>query len=366
MARGKKHTPEQIVNLSDSMETNEINNNSVNGAWEDFIAVLRRDGVVRHADARVTPLTDGVSSEIYRIDDGSDSFVVKRAMSRLKVREEWKADIGRNRFEQLYIEYVARLLPHAMPTLRPGPKDRGYFAMESLGAEFTSWKHLLLSGQARVEDASAAASILGTIHARSAGDREAERLFDTTANFTQLRVDPYLITTGNRHPELRAAFHAEAQRLASVRQCLVHGDFSPKNIMVSRERMVLLDCEVAWYGDAAFDVAFLLNHLLLKELYFAPQQHGLDKLALAFWERYVETAREAIDIEALEPRVARLLLMLLLARVDGKSPVEYLRQPEKKDWVRAFTRTGILAGCSSLTDIIHPWFLELQGWEPLQ
>ena len=348
------------------MESADINDNPINDDWEDFVVVLQRDGVIHHADAIVTPLTDGVSSEIYRIDDGTDCFVVKRALPRLKVRDEWKADIGRNRFEQLYIEYVARFLPQAMPSLRPGPKDRGYFAMEFLSAEFTSWKNLLLTGHARVEDASTAASIVGMIHARSAGDRVAERLFDTTANFTQLRIDPYLLTTGDRHPELRTAFHTEAQRLASTRQCLVHGDFSPKNIMVSRERMVLLDCEVAWYGDAAFDVAFLLNHLLLKGLYHAPEQRGLDKLALAFWERYVETAREAINIPALEPRVARLLLMLLLARIDGKSPVEYLTQPEKKDWVRAFTRMEILAGCSSLTDIIHPWFSRLQGWEPLQ
>ena len=347
------------------MEGAEINDNSINDAWEDFVAVLRRDGVVRHADAMVTPLTDGVSSEIYRIDDGADRFVVKRALPKLKVRDEWKADVGRNRYEQLYIEYVARFLPQAMPSLRPGTMDRGFFAMEFLGEEFKSWKHLLLSGKARVEDASAAASILGVIHARSAGDREAERLFDTTANFMQLRIDPYLITTGNRHPELRHAFHAEAQRLASTRQCLVHGDFSPKNIMISRTRMVLLDCEVAWYGDAAFDVAFVLTHLLLKGLHHAPGQCGLDKLALAFWEGYIEAAHEAIDIQALEPRVARLLLMLLLARIDGKSPVEYLQQPEKKDWVRAFATAGILTDCSSLLDVIHPWFSQLQGWEPL-
>jgi aminoglycoside phosphotransferase (APT) family kinase protein len=348
------------------MESADINDNPINDDRGDFVVVLQRDGVIRHADAMITPLTDGVSSEIYRVDDGTDSFVVKRALPRLKVRDEWKADISRNRFEQLYIEYVARLLPHAMPSLRSGPKDRGYFAMEFLGAEFSSWKHLLLSGRTHIEDASAAASILGTVHARSAGDREAERLFDTTANFMQLRIDPYLITTGNRHPELCPAFQAEAQRLASMRQCLVHGDFSPKNIMISRERMVLLDCEVAWYGDAAFDVAFLLTHLLLKGLYHAPQQYGLDKLAFAFWKGYVEAACETIDIQALEPRVARLLLMLLLARVDGKSPVEYLQQPEKKNWVRSFTRTGILAECSSLTAIIHPWFSRLQGWEPLQ
>lgn len=88
------------------MESADINDNPINDDWEDFVVVLQRDGVIHHADALVTPLTDGVSSEIYRIDDGTDCFVVKRALPRLKVRDEWKADIGRNRFEQLYIEYV--------------------------------------------------------------------------------------------------------------------------------------------------------------------------------------------------------------------------------------------------------------------
>ena len=144
--------------------------------------------------------------------------------------------------------------------------------MELLGPEFASWKQMLLRGEARIADASQAAAMLGAIHAHSAGDSEAERDFDTTANFIQLRIDPYLLTTGKRHSDLRHLFEAEAERLASTRQCLVHGDFSPKNLMVSPARMVLLDCEVAWYGDPAFDLAFLLTHLLLKGIYHAPRQ----------------------------------------------------------------------------------------------
>lgn len=234
--------------------------------------------MLRRPDAKLTPLTDGVSSEIYRVDDGGDSFVVKRALAKLKVKEHWTADVCRNHYEQLFIEYVARFLPQAVPSLRPAPKDRGYFAMELLGPEFTNWKQRLLRGEARVEDALQAATILGRIHAHSAADSETERQFDTTANFIQLRIDPYLLTTGLRHPDLRPLFEEEAKRLASTRQCLVHGDFSPKNLMLSPSRMVLLDCEVAWYGDPAFDLAFLLTHLHLKALYHAPREIGLRKM----------------------------------------------------------------------------------------
>ena len=305
-----------------------------------------------------------MSSEIFRVDDGGDSFVVKRALPKLRVKDDWLADVGRNRYEQLYIEYVARFLPQAVPSLRPGPNDRGYFAMEFLGSEFCSWKQMLLRGQARIEDAVAAATLLGTIHAHSASDSDAERQFDTTANFIQLRVDPYLLTTGRRHPELQPLFDAEAERLASTRQCLVHGDFSPKNLMVSSTRVVLLDCEVAWYGDPAFDLAFLLTHLLLKGLYHAPRQIAFEEMSLAFWQRYVEVAGHAIDAQALEPRVARLLLMLLLARIDGKSPIEYVTNPKQADWVRQFARTGILAGSSALSAIVPQWFSNVNQWEP--
>jgi len=221
---------------------------------------------------------------------------------------------------------------------------------------------MMLRGQARIEDAVAAAALLGTIHAHSASDPEAARQFDTTANFIQLRIDPYLVTTGMRHPELRHLFDAEAQRLAETRQCLVHGDFSPKNLMVSPSRMVLLDCEVAWYGDPAFDISFLLTHLLLKGLYHAPRELGFESMCRAFWRRYVEEAGKVIDVQALEPRVARLLLMLLMARIDGKSPIEYLRE-EQRIWVRQFANAGIMAGASNLNAIVAQWFANLKQGE---
>jgi aminoglycoside phosphotransferase (APT) family kinase protein len=332
-------------------------------AAESFRELLRRDGVLRNVDAKLTALTDGVSSDIFRVDDGGDSFVVKRALPRLRVREEWTANVDRNRYEQEYIEYVARFMPQSVPTLRSGQRGRGYFAMELLGPEFVSWKKLLLSGQANVEHAEMAASLLGTIHARSAGDADAAAHFDTTGNFIELRIDPYLLRTASRHPDLEPLLRAEAQRLAATKICLVHGDFSPKNIMISPSRFLLLDCEVAWYGDPAFDVAFLLTHLLLKGLYHAPQQIGLHEMSEAFWRGYAEKARAALDSRELEPRVARLLLALLLARVDGKSPVEYLASPQKQAWVRDFTRPALLSGCSNLRELFERWFAELRRME---
>lgn len=328
-------------------------------ATEEFLALLRRDGMLRNAGAKLTPLTDGVSSEILRVEDGGRTFVVKRALPRLKVKDEWLANVDRNRYERMFIEYVAAFLPQAVPALLPGANHLGYFAMEFLGPEFTSWKRLMLHGEAKIEHAVEAATILGTIHARSAGDPEVAAMFNTTPNFIELRVDPYLVTTGNRHPELRPLFHAEAERLSATRICLVHGDFSPKNMMISSSRFVLLDCEVAWYGDPAFDLAFLLTHLLLKGLYHAPRRIGVHEMSLAFWQRYLDVACASIDCVALEPRVAQLLPMLLLARVDGKSPVEYLTNPHHATRIRQFTRAKLLEGPLGLNDLLDDWFIGL-------
>ncbi len=306
---------------------------------EDLLQLLRRDGVVRSPDAILTPLAGGVSSEICRVEDGGEIFVVKRALARLKVRDEWTADTARNLYEQRYLAYVARLLPQAVPALRPAPAAGGYFAMEYLGPEFRNWKDLLLAGRFHAAHAGAAARILGRIHRASHGDAEAAAQFSSGPCFFQLRIEPYLLTTGRRHPLLQPLFEAEAARLAATRECLVHGDFSPKNILIRDRRLVILDCEVAWYGDPAFDVCFFLNHLFLKSLLHR-RAEGPAEMIAAFWQEY--TAASGLRLEA---RVPRLLLMLLLARIDGKSPVEYLDEP-RRQFVRAFVYAHLPASAA--------------------
>ncbi len=330
---------------------------------EPFIEVLRRDGIVHDAAARITPLTGGVSSEIYRVEDGAKTFVVKRALAKLKVRDDWYADVGRNHSEQLYLSYVAKFLPDAVPAILEARPQHGYFSMEYLGTGFDNWKRLLLDGCCNVNHAQMAGDIMGRIHRCSAGDPEAAKLFDTTANFHQLRLEPYLLTTGQRHPDLRQLFEAEVQRLAVARRCLVHGDFSPKNILIKGQRMVLLDCEVAWYGDPAFDVAFLLNHLLLKALYHAPRDLRMAAMIQTFWKHYTAAVGDVFEVAAFEPQVARLWLMLLLARVDGKSPVEYLTDESRRHFVRKFVYTNLRTGNLLLAELTQLWFSQLHTIE---
>jgi aminoglycoside phosphotransferase (APT) family kinase protein len=321
----------------------------------EFLDLLRREGVVRQPAARLAPLTGGVSCEIYLVEEGVDRFVVKRALPKLKVAADWYADVNRNRYEWEFIGYVGRFLPEVVPALRHCSATGNYFAMEYLGQEYCNWKQLLLAGLADPQCATQAGELLAQIHRHSASDQEARRLFDTTGNFTQLRIEPYLLATGAKHAELRPLFEAEAARLGATRECLVHGDFSPKNILVSRQRMVLLDCEVAWYGDPAFDLAFMSNHFFLKALRHAPIDVGLRLMVDAFWSAYQQTR----PTPELDPRVARLLLMLLLARVDGKSPVEYL-DAVHQDFVRLFVSAELRAENISLNSVTDHWFDRLR------
>jgi aminoglycoside phosphotransferase (APT) family kinase protein len=316
-----------------------------------FLELLRRDGVVRAPDARLTPLSGGVSCEIYLVEDGTERFVVKRALAKLNVKADWYADIIRNRHEWEYIRYVAKFLPGAVPALRQCSATDNYFAMEHLNGSFSNWKQLLLAGKTDLEDASRAGKILGQIHRHSTGDAEAMRLFNTTQNFYQLRIESYLLATGAKHPALRSQFEAEATRLAGVRECLVHGDFSPKNILVSSERMVLLDCEVAWYGEPAFDIAFLLNHFFLKSLLHVPRDICMRWMIEKFWFEY-QNIRPSPEVEL---RASRLLLMLMLARVDGKSPAEYLGTTRQL-FIRDFVSTELPKENFSLRHITDTWF----------
>lgn len=315
---------------------------------------LRKAGRVRFAGAEVIPLAGGVSSEIWLVTDGSTRFVVKQALPRLKVKDEWFANPERNRIEHDCFAYLDRFAPGSVPRILFHDAEAGLFGMEFLDETFANWKTELLRGAIREEDAARAAKLMAAIHSASWRDAAVQSRFQTWPNFFALRVEPYLLTTGSRNPKLRALFEEEAERLGRTTLSLVHGDFSPKNILCSRERLVLLDCEVAWFGDPAFDVAFLLNHLFLKALHLPAWREDLLGLASVCWSEYRRSLADRFD-DPLNFRIGRLLLMLMLARIDGKSPVEYIVEEQKKQLVRNFVGTMLPAGEFAQEEIASGW-----------
>jgi aminoglycoside phosphotransferase (APT) family kinase protein len=226
--------------------------------------------------------------------------------------------------------------------------------MEYLGDGFVTWKSRLMRGDADAADADRAGGTLGLIHRTSWADPATAIQFATDKNFHQLRVEPYLETTARRVPAMAPWLLAEAARLQATKQALVHGDFSPKNLLVAPGRLVILDAEVAWFGDPAFDTAFALTHLFLKALLHREHCEPCLASARIFWSTYALAVGTRADA-TLEARTTHLLLCLLLARVHGKSPVEYLTQPAQRKLVVDFTCARLPQPPMSLADTLTAW-----------
>jgi 5-methylthioribose kinase len=304
---------------------------------------------------RLTPLTGGVSSDIYRAELPSGVVCVKRALPRLRVAADWQVPVERNRWEVEWMRTAAAIVPDAVPAILGEDRAGGAFAMAWLPPErYPVWKTLLADGRGTLEMAEQVGATLGRIHAATADRPEIAAHFPTDALFHAIRLDPYLVTAARAHPDLGARLLALVDTTARTRRALVHGDFSPKNILIGPAGPVILDAECAWYGDPAFDLAFVLNHLLLKGAW-RPQWRA--EFA-AMFRALVAAYREHVAWEpwpALDARTAALLPGLLLARVDGKSPVEYVTDDATRDAIRRFARAFVAQPPASLERLVHHW-----------
>lgn len=323
----------------------------------DFV---RRAGLVGADEAvRFTPLTGGVSSDIWLVETTARRFCVKRALAKLRVAADWRAPVERSVFEAAWLRGAGKVMPDAAPKLLADDPDAGMLAMDYLEpADHRLWKADLLAGRSDPEVALAVGRRLGRIHAAFARDPKAPATFPRDDIFHSIRLEPYLVATARAHPALAGQIDALVERTLATKLSVVHGDISPKNILIGPAGPVFLDAECAWFGDPAFDAAFCLNHLLLKCLASpqAAEAHlaGFDALRDA-WLTEVDWE----DRNAAEARVAALLPGLFLARVDGKSPVEYLTKASDKDAVRRVAIPLIEHPPCRLAEVRDAWARDL-------
>ncbi|MGQ0544023.1 MAG: phosphotransferase family protein [Betaproteobacteria bacterium] len=314
---------------------------------DSALAMLRRAGLAAESETpRATALPGGVSSDIWRVELARGPVCVKRALPRLRVAQLWEAPIERNRYERLWLETARRAVPGSAPQILASDAAAGLFAMACV--DYPLWKDELREGRADPAFAAQVGASLAGIHAATAGREDLARLFATDEIFYAIRLEPYLVATGRKHADLISTLTSLVDRTSNTKVALVHGDVSPKNILVGPQGPVFLDAECAWYGDPAFDLAFCLNHLLLKCAWVpAAKARFLD-----CFEALSGSYLKRFSPDGLEARTASLLPALLLARVDGKSPVEYLRE-EQKDPVRR-TAKGLFHA-NRLGDIREAW-----------
>lgn len=304
---------------------------------------------VRH----MAQLTGGVSSDIWRIDFEDHSVCAKRALAKLKVAADWQAPLSRNAYEYDWFQVMAPAFPQAVPQMLGRDDQAGMFFMSYLAAEtHPVWKAQLLQGRVDAVFAQRVGHVLGQMHATTADQPLLAKRFQSDTEFHALRLEPYLLATAQRHPLLADRLRAIHQLTADTHVALVHGDISPKNILVGPDGPVFLDAECAWYGDPAFDLAFCLNHLLLKAIHLPEQAPALAQSFEAMTQAYLAQVHWE-DAAAFEQRTALLLPALLLARVDGKSPVEYLTHPVSHQQVRHIASHCLQAPQAHLQQVLQ-------------
>ena len=323
---------------------------------------LERAGLVPPGTVpQFEPLAGGVSSDIWLVRAGASEFCVKQALGRLRVAAEWRADISRNSNEVRWLEQVAAFNTDLVPAVLASDAALAAFAMEYLPPDrHELWKAQLARGCVIPETAATVGRQLAAIHAAFAKSPTAAAEFDTGELFYALRLEPYLVATARVHPDVAEVLHALADETARTKRTVVHGDISPKNILLGARGPIFLDAECAWFGDPAFDLAFCLNHLLLKTLWVPDVEREL----LASYGALAEAYLRGVDWEpaaALEQRAAHLLPGLFLARIDGKSPVEYLTDETSKETVRRAARALLLKPVDRLGDVRQAWALRLRS-----
>lgn len=326
----------------------------------EFAQALRALGLAGDEVLRGEPLAGGVSSDIWRIETARGAVCAKRALPRLRVAADWRAPIERNVYEARWMQVAAEAVPGSAPALLGQHEALGVLVMQWLAPQqHALWKSELREGRVDAVFAHAVGDTLGRIHAHAAARPALATRFASDAIFHDIRLEPYLLATAARHPAAAAALQRLAAETAATRRSLVHGDVSPKNILVGPHGPVLLDAECAWWGDPAFDLAFCLNHLLLKGLWRPDAAAALlgafDALAAAYLAQ--------VDWEppaALERRAAALLPALLLARVDGKSPLEYLTQEAERERVRRVALPLLRQAPAPLAQLRRAWAAELR------
>lgn len=308
------------------------------------------------------PLAGGVSSDVWRIDLPGRVVCVKRALAQLRVAGDWQAPIERSHWEARWLELAGEVAPGAACPIVAADEEANALVLGWLAPDdHPVWKAQLMAGLIEPATAALVGARLAAVHTglRPYVDefRASKPLFDA------LRRHPYLRVTAEAHPEVAEHILELDAGLADAEQTVIHGDVSPKNVLVGPDGPVLLDAECASTGDPAFDLAFCANHLLLKAAW-------RPELAAA----YLGAARSLADhylagvdwesVEAVEARTVRLLPVLALARVDGLSPVEYLTEEHGRPLVRRAALDLITDPPADATELLARWHDAVAGDHP--
>lgn len=292
---------------------------------EEVVRVLRGappDFPCNAPELDAKPFGGGVASDIRVVDTVRGKIVVKEALPELKVDAYWPSDPARSLVEAHALQTIAGLLGEgAVPKVLWIDAERHRFGMQLVEPRLRNWKADLLAGRIDLATAARAGQLLGQMHGRSSREPDLAARFANQQFFEELRIRPYFQRVAERNPALAPAIQLSIDGMRqSSEKALVHGDFSPKNMLADGGDVVLLDCEVAHWGDPRFDLAFCLSHLSLKAMRRGADAARFAEVAEALLAAYREEGLPVIDVA-----LVRLVGGLILARLEGDSPVDYLK-----------------------------------------
>jgi tRNA A-37 threonylcarbamoyl transferase component Bud32 len=269
-------------------------------------------------------LTGGVSCEvaIVREPDGRE-IVVKQPLARLKVAADWRADPARFQTEVDALRTLRALLGvHVAPDVLWVDPPNQRFAMERIDPHLRNWRDEIDRGHIDLATARRVGELLGLMHTRAATRADIHARFASHEYFEQLRIEPFFERVATRNPAIAASVGTAIEALRASGRTLVHGDFSPKNLLVAGSEVVILDCEVAHWGDPRFDVGFCLMHLLLDGIHLPAHRAALREAATTFLDAYATSGLPGV----LDVMLVRITGCLILARLEGDSPINYLAE----------------------------------------
>lgn len=275
----------------------------------------------------------GVSGTVAFIHASGRDIIVKQALAKLKVTEEWLCDPNRMKIEMMSNEVYHRLAPGNAPEVYFYDHDNFIFGREAAPEHCVMWKSDLLGGLLDFVVAEKVIMSLAIVHNECSKDKQVAEDFADKSIFYDLRINPYIKFILQKYPRLTDFASPIIDELMNSSITLIHGDFSPKNIMIDRRKIYIMDFEVAHYGHPSFDLAFFSTHFVLKSV--KNRQYGEAYLnMLGYMLDLYFGSIGFMDKTSLEASYVKLLSLIMIARVDGKSPAEYLTDPADKERMR--------------------------------
>ena len=280
---------------------------------------------------RIETLAGGVSNRTVLVERGDGkAWVLKQALSKLRVPVDWFSSPERIHREASGLRWLRKLAPAGtIPEFLFEDAAVHLLAMEAVAKPHENWKQRLLEGKVDSSYVRQFAELLAEVHVRgSALKDELLPVFSDRTYFESLRLEPYYEYAGAQVPEARDFLVEVIHENRSLALTLVHGDYSPKNILVYAGKLILLDHEVIHFGDPAFDLGFSLTHFLSKAHHLREERQQFADAARYYWQTYAKTLGGLETFGDLQGRAVKNTLACLLARVAGRSVLEYLSKTE--------------------------------------